>query len=85
MVEQRPRCRAAQRTGECVAPRLRHEDDMGLVEITPEPRGASLEVTTRVPARKFLEEVLDEVLLGELFDQLNLLDPHCSLARHRAA
>ena len=57
---------------------------MRLVEVAPEPRGASFEVTARVPAGELLEEVLDEVLLGELLDHLNLLDPDGNLARHRA-
>ena len=37
-----------------------------------------------MPAGELLEEVLDEVLLGELLDHLNLLDPDRNLARHRA-
>ncbi len=37
-----------------------------------------------MPAGELLEEVLDEVLLGELLDHLNLLDPDGNLARNRA-
>ena len=57
---------------------------MRLVEVAPEPRGASLEVAARAPAGELLEEVLDEVLLGELLDHLDLLDPDGDLARDRA-
>ena len=58
---------------------------MRLVEVAAEPRGPAFEIAARPPARELLEEVLDQVLLGELLDHLDLLDPDRGLARDRAA
>ena len=85
MVEQGARRAGAECPGERLAPRLGDEDDVRLLEVAPEPRGASFEVTARVPAGKLLEEVLDEVLLRELLDYLNLLDPDGDLTRDRSS
>ncbi len=53
---------------------------MRVVEIATESRRAPFEVAALLPARKLLEEVLDEVLLGELLDHLDLLDRDRELA-----
>ena len=58
---------------------------MRLAEIAAEARGATLEIAARAAAGELLEEVLDQVLLRELLDDLDLLDPHGDLARDRAA
>ena len=56
------------------------QHDVALVEIAAEPRGPALDVPERRPRGELLEEVLDQVLLGEALDQLDLLDRHCRLA-----
>ncbi len=85
VVEERARRRGSERARERVAPGLRDEDDVRLVEVAAEPRRAPFEVASRATAGELLEEVLDEVLLRELLDDLHLLDPHRDLARDRAA
>src|SRR5262249_21567411 len=84
VVEERARRGRAESTRERIAPRLRDENDVRLVEIAPEPRCAALEIAAQTAACELLEEVLDEVLLRELLDDLHLLDPHRDLARDRS-
>ena len=85
MVEERARSGNAERSRESLAPRLRDENHVRLVEIAPEPGSTAFEVATRVSARELLEEVLDEVLLGELLDDLDFLDADGDLARDSPA
>ena len=56
-----------------------------MYRLQPEPRSASFEVAARTAAGQLLEEVLDQILLGELLDDLHLLDSDSNLARDRAA
>ena len=50
------------------------EDDVPLVEVAAQPGGAALESRERLAAGELLEEVLDQVLLGQALDQLDLLE-----------
>ncbi len=56
---------------------------MGPVEIAAETRCPAREVAPHPPAGELLEELLDEVALGESLDQLELAHPDCRLARDR--
>ena len=83
-VEERPWCGGAKSALEHVVRWLGDEHHVRKVEVAAESRGTSLQVSTRPPARELLEEVLDQVLLRELVDDLDLLDPHRNLTRDRA-
>ena len=74
----------AERALERLQRRLRDEHDVRLLEIAPEPGRPAFEISSRAAAAELLEEVLDQVLLGELLDHLHLLDPDRDLARNRA-
>ena len=58
---------------------------MRLLEVAAEARRATFEVAARPASGELLEEVLDQVLLGELLDDLNLLDADGDLAGDGAA
>ena len=83
-VEQRPRGGGSKSPLESVVGRLGDQHDVREVEVAAESRGPPLQISTRPSARELLEEVLDQVLLRELLDDLDLLDPHRDLARDRA-
>ena len=70
MVEERARGGDADRALERLGAGLRDEDDVRLVEVATEASGAPFEVAARTAAGELLEEVLDQVLLGELLDDL---------------
>ncbi len=85
VVEERPGGGGAKGALERVVGRLGNEDDVRLVEVAAEPCRPPFQVATWTPTRQLLEEVLDQVLLGELLDDLHLLDPDGDLARDRTA
>ena len=59
---------------ELVGGRRGGEHDVALVEVAAEPRRPALEPGERLAAGELLEEVLDQVLLGQALDQLDLLE-----------
>src|SRR5262245_46451408 len=83
-VEERARSGEPQRALEPVVRGLRDDDQVRKLEIAAEPRGAALEIAALPPAGELLEEVLDQVLLRELLDDLDLLQPDGDLPRDRA-
>src|SRR5207245_4484094 len=60
------------------------DNHMRLVEIDPEPLCARADVPEDLPAGELLEEILDQVLLRQPFDQLDLLDRERRLVGDRA-
>ncbi len=69
---------------ELVRRRRCREHDVALVEVAAEPRRPALEPGERLPAGELLEEVLDQVLLGQALDQLDLLERDRGLVGHGA-
>ena len=69
--------RARRRAGSAASTRC------GCDEVAAEPGRETFELGPRPPRREALEEVADEVPLGEPLDQPHLLDPDRDLARHR--
>ena len=68
---------------ERVVGRLGGEHEMRLEEVAAEPGRQPFELGPGPPGREALEEVADEVPLGEPLDQADLLDPDRDLTRHR--
>jgi len=69
----------AQRALAVGAARLRHERDVRLAQVTAEARGSSVEVGNRTPGGELVQEVGDQVSLGEPFDQTYLPDSDSEL------
>ena len=82
-VEQRAGERRAHGPLELVAGRAGREDEVRLVEIAAEPRRPTREVAADAPAGELVEELLDQISLGEALDQPELPDPDRRLARDR--
>ena len=57
---------------------------MRRVEVATQAGGPAFDGAALVACREILEEVLDQVLLGQALDQVDLLDPDGSLARDGA-
>ena len=71
----------AERALERLVGGLGDEHEMRLREVAAQASRAPLEVTARPTTCELLEEVLDQVLLRQLLDHLNLLEPDGHLAR----
>src|SRR5262249_14596706 len=82
-IEQRARSERRERALELVGRRGRRDHEVARVEVAPEPRRPLLEAAQHLAAGELLEEVLDQVLLGQALDQLDLLDRDGGLVRHR--
>src|SRR6266511_2057686 len=79
-----PRRRRGNRLLERVVDRGGGEHDVALVEVAAEAGGPPFEVAGHTAPGELLEEVLDQVLLGEPLDQLDLLQRDGGLVRRRA-
>ena len=81
MVEEGARSRGRDRFLDRLVRRCDLDDEVRAVEIAVEARGPSLDGAEDVASRELLEEVLDQVLLGEPLDELDLLDRDRRLVR----
>ena len=83
-MDERSRQLGGERGLEALVGRLGHQDDVRLEQVAAETGGATLELGSGPPLCEVVEEVRDEVALGQPLDEPHLLDPHGDLAGDRA-